>query len=298
MESLISIQNVRFAYSAVGSVDAPSSTESSSRAAASAEAEVLRGISLEIGKGELVAVLGHNGSGKSTLAKLLNAVLLPTQGRVLVEGIDTVDAERLFEIRQRVGMVFQNPDNQIVATIVEEDVAFALENMGVDPVEMRQRVDDALKAVRMYEYRTHAPHQLSGGQKQRVAIAGIIAMRPDCIVLDEPTAMLDPQGRREVMQTIRRLNRDYGITVILITHEMDEAAQCDRVVVIDHGRVHFDDVPQKVFARVAEMKQLGLDVPQATELIWRLRQAGVQGLSPEIITEAACIEAIAALFAR
>ena len=281
MESLISIQDVRFAYAA---------DEDGKEAA-----EVLKGISLEIGKGELVAVLGHNGSGKSTLAKLLNAILLPTSGKVLVDGMDTADEAHLLDVRQRVGMVFQNPDNQIVATIVEEDVAFALENMGVDPVEMRERVDEALKAVKMYDFREHAPHQLSGGQKQRVAIAGIIAMRPDCIVLDEPTAMLDPQGRKEVMKTIKRLNEKYGITVILITHEMDEAAQCQRIVVIDHGTVLMDDIPQKVFARVDEMKEIGLDVPQATELVHLLRQAGYD-LDPEIITEEACIDALAKLF--
>ncbi|MBR3679196.1 MAG: energy-coupling factor transporter ATPase [Oscillospiraceae bacterium] len=283
MESLISIRDVRFAYAAGDETEQPT--------------EVLKGISLEIQKGELVAVLGHNGSGKSTLAKLLNAILLPTSGSVQVDGMDTTDEARLFDIRQRVGMVFQNPDNQIVATIVEEDVAFALENMGVDPDEMRERVDEALKAVKMYDFREHAPHQLSGGQKQRVAIAGIIAMRPDCIVLDEPTAMLDPQGRREVMKTIKRLNRDYGITVILITHEMDEAAQCQRVVVIDHGMVRMDDVPEKVFSKVGEMKQIGLDVPQATELIHMLREAGYP-LDPEIITEEACVDALTELFSQ
>ncbi len=280
MEPLISIENVRFSYAAEDDASKP--------------AEVLKGVSLTFGKGELVAVLGHNGSGKSTLAKLLNAILIPTSGKVLVDGMDTADEEKLFDIRQRVGMVFQNPDNQIVATIVEEDVAFALENMGVDPAEMRERVDEALKAVKMYDFREHAPHQLSGGQKQRVAIAGIIAMRPDCIVLDEPTAMLDPQGRKEVMKTIRRLNRDYGITVILITHEMDEAAQCQRIVVIDHGTVLMDDVPKKVFARVDEMKEIGLDVPQATELVHILRQNGYD-LDPEIITEDACIDALSKL---
>ena len=234
MEPLIKIDNVRFSYQ---------NTEEPEK-----QTEVLKGISLEFEHGELVAVLGHNGSGKSTMAKLLNAILLPTEGTVTVAGIDTKDEEKLLEIRQHVGMVFQNPDNQIVATIVEEDVAFGLENLGVPTDEMRARVDQALHAVGMYEYREHAPHQLSGGQKQRVAIAGIIAMRPDCIVLDEPTAMLDPQGRKEVMRTIKLLNRDYGITVILITHEMDEAAQCDRVIVIDHGEVHMDAPPAKVFS--------------------------------------------------
>ena len=280
MESLIKIENVRFSYQ--NTVEPEKLTE------------VLKGISLEFEHGELVAVLGHNGSGKSTLAKLLNAVLLPTEGTVTVAGMDTKDEEKLLDIRQHVGMVFQKSDNQIVATIVEEDVAFGLENLGVPTDEMRARVDQALHAVGMYEFREHAPHQLSGGQKQRVAIAGIIAMRPDCIVLDEPTAMLDPQGRKEVMRTIRLLNRDYGITVILITHEMDEAAQCDRVIVIDHGTVHMDAPPEKVFSHVQEMRELGLDVPQPTELCDLLRQAGYD-LDPEIMTPEAAADAIAKL---
>ena len=283
MEPLIIIDNVRFSYQ--------NDEEPEQRT------EVLKGISLSFEHGELVAVLGHNGSGKSTLAKTLNAVLLPTSGTVTVAGMDTKDEEKLLDIRQHVGMVFQNPDNQIVATIVEEDVAFGLENLGVPTDEMRVRVDQALNAVGMYEYRTHAPHQLSGGQKQRVAIAGIIAMRPDCIVLDEPTAMLDPQGRKEVMRTIKLLNRDYGITVILITHEMDEAAQCDRVIVIDHGEVRMDDVPEKVFSRVQEMRELGLDVPQATELCDLLRQAGYD-LPDGILHADQCIDALTALFSQ
>ncbi len=280
MEKLITIENAHFSYPAAEENAKP--------------VEVLKGISLEFEHGELVAVLGHNGSGKSTLAKLLNAVLLPTEGKVTVVGMDTKDEEKLMEIRQHVGMVFQNPDNQIVATIVEEDVAFGLENLGVPSDEIRVRVDQALQAVGMYEYREHAPHQLSGGQKQRVAIAGIIAMRPDCIVLDEPTAMLDPQGRKEVMRTIKLLNRDYGITIILITHEMDEAAQCDRVIVVDHGEVRMDAPPEKVFSHVQEMRALGLDVPQPTELCDLLRQAGY-ALDPEIMTPEACADALAAL---
>ncbi len=283
MKPLIQIDNVRFSY--------PNEENPAENT------EVLKGISLEFEPGELVAVLGHNGSGKSTLAKLMNAVLLPTEGRVTVCGMDTADEEKLFEIRQHVGMVFQNPDNQIVATIVEEDVAFGLENLGVPSDEMRDRVDQALHAVGMYEYREHAPHQLSGGQKQRVAIAGIIAMRPDCIVLDEPTAMLDPQGRKEVMRTIKLLNRDYGITVILITHEMDEAAQCQRVVVIDHGEVRMDAAPEKVFSHVQLMRELGLDVPQPTELVDLLRQAGYD-LDPEIMTVEECVDAVAALMTK
>lgn len=251
--------------------------------------QILNGITLEIGEGEFMAVLGHNGSGKSTFAKHLNAILLPSGGTVYVDGINTTDEEKLFDIRRNVGMVFQNPDNQIVATIVEEDVAFALENMGVEPAEIRKRVDEALKSVGMYEYRNHAPHQLSGGQKQRVAIAGIIAMRPKCIVLDEPTAMLDPHGRREVMKTIRQLNSEYGITIVLITHYMDEAAGADRVVVIDHGSVIFDDVPSEVFSNVDRLKEVGLDVPQVTELIHELNGCGFE-LDEHIINEEDCVE--------
>lgn len=252
---------------------------------------VLKGIDLEIPQGQFVAVLGHNGSGKSTLAKHFNAILLPTSGRVLVAGIDTADESRLFDIRQNVGMVFQNPDNQIVATIVEEDVAFALENLGVEPAEIRRRVDEALKQVDMYEYREHAPHQLSGGQKQRVAIAGVLAMRPQCIVLDEPTAMLDPKGRREVMRTIRELNREHGTTVVLITHYMDEAAVSDRVVVVDNGVVLRDGTPKQVFSQVELLKSVGLDVPQVTELIYELRQEGID-LPQDILTEDECYEAL------
>ena len=236
---------------------------------------VLKGLSVEIARGEFTAVLGHNGSGKSTLAKHFNAILLPQGGTVYVDRMDTRDEENLLNIRQTVGMVFQNPDNQIVATIVEEDVAFALENMGIDPPEIRRRVDDALKDVGMYDYRMHAPHQLSGGQKQRVAIAGIIAMRPKCIVLDEPTAMLDPRGRREVLRTIRALNREHGITVVLITHYMDEAAKADRVIVMNDGQVLLDGTPRMVFSHVQLMRSVGLDVPQATELSFRLRQSGI-----------------------
>ncbi len=253
---------------------------------------VLDGISLTVRRGEFLAVLGHNGSGKSTLAKHFNAILLPQQGRVVVEGMDTAEEEKLYDIRQTVGMVFQNPDNQIVATIVEEDVAFALENMGVPPAEIRQRVDDALRSVGMYEYREHAPHQLSGGQKQRIAIAGVIAMRPRCIVLDEPTAMLDPRGRAEVMKTLRDLNREHGITIALITHYMDEAAQCDRVVVVDRGKLLMDGLPREVFSRVEELK--GLDVPQVTELMHSLRQAGLP-VREDIITEEECSEELCRL---
>lgn len=253
---------------------------------------VLDGIDFKVQKGEFVAVLGHNGSGKSTLAKHFNAILLPTDGKVTVDGIDTKDEERLFDIRQKVGMVFQNPDNQIVATIVEEDVAFAPENLGVEPEEIRRRVDDALREVDMYEYRLHAPHQLSGGQKQRVAIAGIIAMRPECIVLDEPTAMLDPRGRREVMRTIRRLNREHGTTVVLITHYMDEAVQADRVAVVDGGKILLEGSPKEVFSNVSILKDVGLDVPQVTELAFELRKSGVN-LPIDILTADECVAQLA-----
>jgi len=255
---------------------------------------VLDGVSMLINEGELTAILGHNGSGKSTLAKHFNSILVPTRGEVTVDGVPTTDEEHLYEIRQEVGMVFQNPDNQIVATVVEEDVAFALENLGVPPAEIRQRVDDALKKVGMYEYRERAPHQLSGGQKQRVAIAGIIAMRPKCVVLDEPTAMLDPRGRREVMDTIRQLRTEFGITVVLITHYMDEAAECGRIVVMDDGHIVLDGAPRDVFSHVELLKKLGLDVPQATELCWELSRAGYK--VPEgVLTEGECADAIEAL---
>ena len=252
---------------------------------------VLKDISLSVPEGQFLAILGHNGCGKSTLAKHFNAILTPTAGKVTVAGIDTSDEERLFDIRQTVGMVFQNPDNQLVATIVEEDVAFAPENMGVPQPEIRRRVDEALNQVDMYEYREHAPHQLSGGQKQRVAIAGVIAMQPKCIVMDEPTAMLDPKGRREVMNTIHALNKEKGITVVLITHYMDEAAQADRVVVMDGGKIIMDNVPKKIFSRVKELRAVGLDVPQVTELCDMLIEKGVD-ISPEIIHEQECAEAL------
>ena len=255
---------------------------------------VLEGIDLSIEKGSFVALLGHNGSGKSTLAKHFNAMLLPTGGRVLVEGIDTAEEEQKYEIRRMVGMVLQNPDNQLVSTIVEEDVAFGPENLGVPPEEIRRRVDDALRAVDMYDYREHAPDKLSGGQKQRVAIAGILAMQPDCIGLDEPTAMLDPKGRREVLDTIHRLNRERGMTVVLITHYMDEAAGADRVVVMDEGRILMDAAPRQVFARVEELRAVELDVPQPTELCHLLRKAGVP-LPEDVLTVEECVSALSLL---
>ncbi len=273
MEQIIKVQNLKFSYDE--------------------EAEnaklVLNNVNIEVQKGEFLAVLGHNGSGKSTMAKHFNSILLPTSGKVIVDGIDTVDDDQLINIRQRVGMVFQNPDNQIVATVVEEDVAFALENMGVAPDEIRQRVDQALRDVDMYDYREHAPHKLSGGQKQRIAIAGVIAMRPKVIVLDEPTAMLDPRGRKEVMATLKSLNRDHGVTVVIITHYMDEAAQSDRVIVMEQGEAVVEGKPHDVFANVALLKQIGLDVPQVTELLFALRQAGF-AVRHDIIHEQDCMD--------
>ena len=244
---------------------------------------VLNGIDMEIKKGEFVAILGHNGCGKSTLAKLFNGLFLPVGGNVYVSGKNTKSTEEYWNIRQMVGMVFQNPDNQIVATVVEEDVAFAPENLGVPAEEIRRRVDDALKAVDMYEYRHHAPHLLSGGQKQRIAIAGAIAMRPECIVFDEPTAMLDPKGRKEVMAAIEKL-REEGITIVLITHYMDEAVKADRVIVMDDGKIVMEDTPKNVFSQVKMLKGLGLDVPQVTKLSYELRKRGIdisEGIVPE-----------------
>ena len=278
MDNFIEAKNLCFSY--INNMEEPP-----------VKTEVLKDISLDIKKGEFVAVLGHNGSGKSTLAKCFNAINIPDSGCVTVNGMDTADADNLLPIRESAGMVFQNPDNQIVATIVEEDVAFALENLGVEPAEIRRRVDEALKTVGMYEYRMHAPHKLSGGQKQRVAIAGIIAMQPQCILLDEPTAMLGPRGRKEVMSTIKMLNREYGVTIVLITHYMEEAAQADRVVVIDGGELLLDGTPKQIFSQVDTMKNLGLDVPQVTELVWRLRKQGVD-LPQDIITEDECAEAL------
>ena len=247
--------------------------------------------SLEVPEGQFLAVLGHNGCGKSTVAKLINGILVPNKGKVTVEGMDTSDEEKTVDIRKTVGMVFQNPDNQIVATIVEDDVAFGPENLGVEPSERRKAVDSALKAVGMYEFRKREPHRLSGGQKQRVAIAGVIAMNTKCIVMDEPTAMLDPQGRKEVMDTVMKLNREFGITVILITHYMDEAVKADRVIVMDGGRTAMDGTPKEVFRNVERMKKLGLDVPQATELAYRLRKKGFK-LPEDILDENESAEAI------
>ena len=274
-EPIISAQDVRFSYVTAEGV-API---------------VLGGVSLDIEEGSFVAVLGHNGSGKSTLAKHMNAILLPTGGKVYVSGMDTSEDHLLLDIRRTVGMVFQNPDNQIVANVVEEDVAFAPENLGVPSDEIRRRVDDALKAVGMYEYREHAPHLLSGGQKQRIAIAGVIAMQPRCIVLDEPTAMLDPIGRADVLRTIKTLNRERGVTVVLITHHMDEAAQADRLVVMAKGKAIADGTPKEVFQDVEGLKAVGLTVPDTTELLWQLRQDGLD-LPLDALSDEECAQAL------
>ena len=274
MSSIISIKNLHYTY--------PGD-----------ETESLCGVSIEIEKGSFVAVLGHNGSGKSTLAKHLNAILTPTEGEVLVDGISTADEDRLLDIRRTVGMVFQNPDNQIVANVVEDDVAFAPENLGVEPKEIRRRVDNALKQVDMYEFRQHAPHLLSGGQKQRVAIAGVIAMEPEIIVLDEPTAMLDPQGRREVISTVTRLCREKGMTVVLITHHMDECVGADRLIIMSNGSIVSDGTPEKVFADAALMEREGLTVPETTRLLHDLRKAGFE-LDTEALGVDACAREIAA----
>ena len=277
-EPIISAQDVRFSYVTAEGV-API---------------VLNGVSLDIEEGSFVAVLGHNGSGKSTLAKHMNAILLPTGGKVYVSGMDTTQDQLLLDIRKAVGMVFQNPDNQIVANVVEEDVAFAPENLGVPSDEIRRRVDDALKAVGMYEYREHAPHLLSGGQKQRIAIAGVIAMQPRCIVLDEPTAMLDPIGRADVLRTIKTLNRERGVTVVLITHHMDEAAQADRLVVMAKGKVIADGAPKEVFQDVEGLKAVGLTVPDTTQLLWELRQEGLD-LPLDALSDEECAQALCQL---
>ena len=260
------------------------------------ETVALDGIDLNIEEGSFVAVLGHNGSGKSTLAKHLNGILQPTEGTVLVAGMDTRDEKLMTDIRRKVGMVFQNPDNQIVANVVEDDVAFGPENLGIESEEIRRRVDEALKAVDMWEFRSHAPHLLSGGQKQRVAIAGVIAMRPHCIVLDEPTAMLDPVGRAEVIETIMRLNKEQGITVVLITHHMSETIDADRLIVMADGRIIDDGTPQQVFANVQKLRDAGLSVPETTQLIFELRKEGVE-LPLSALSVDECAESIFKAFA-
>ena len=274
MEKYIEFEKVSFSYESEDS-----------------NTEVLENFSLKINKGEFLAVLGHNGCGKSTVAKLCNAIEVPQRGKVIVDGIDTSDEDRLYDIRQKVGMVFQNPDNQIVATIVEDDVAFGPENLGVEPEEIRRRVDEALKSVSMYEFRHFEPHKLSGGQKQRVAIAGIIAMEPECIVLDESTAMLDPRGRQEVMNTVLKLNREEGKTVVFITHYMDEAVKADRVVVMDKGRIILDGKPKEVFAHRDLLKNAGLDVPEAAEIANELISEGIS-LPSDILDIDELLEAV------
>ena len=274
MEDIITVDNLIFEYT-------DEDTGEKNR--------VLDNVSLNVKEGEFLAVLGHNGSGKSTLAKHFNAILLPTDGKVFVDGIDTSDESRLFDIRRRVGMVFQNPDNQMVATIVEEDVAFALENLGVSREEIRERVDNALETVGMTAFKRHAPHMLSGGQKQRVAIAGVLAMQPEILVMDEPTAMLDPNGRAEVIQTIKKLNREMGMTVILITHYMDEAVQADRVIVVDSGHISMEGAPRDIFPQVDRLVDLGLDTPQSTYLIYMLNKLGLD-FNPRVLNDKECAE--------
>ena len=274
MEDIITVDNLIFEYT-------DEDTGEKNR--------VLDNVSLNVKEGEFLAVLGHNGSGKSTLAKHFNAILLPTDGKVFVDGIDTSDESRLFDIRRRVGMVFQNPDNQMVATIVEEDVAFAPENLGVSREEIRERVDNALETVGMTAFKRHAPHMLSGGQKQRVAIAGVLAMQPEILVMDEPTAMLDPNGRAEVIQTIKKLNREMGMTVILITHYMDEAVQADRVIVVDSGHISMEGAPRDIFPQVERLVDLGLDTPQSTYLIYMLNKLGLD-FNPRVLNDKECAE--------
>ena len=275
METIIKTENLQYTYP---SPDAQNHI-------------ALDGVDVEIRRGEFLAILGHNGSGKSTLAKHFNAILLPSGGAVYVKGMRTSDESLLYQIRQTVGMVFQNPDNQLVATVVEEDVAFAPENLGVPPPEIRKRVDDALRAVGMSKYALHATHQLSGGQKQRVAIAGIIAMQPECVVMDEPTAMLDPVGRLEVMRSIRKMNDELGITVVLITHHMNEAAEAGRVLVMNEGRVVMDGTPHEIFARSEELYAIGLAVPQTVELCAALRAEGF-AMDDDVLTVDECAAAV------
>ena len=283
MEYIVKTENLVFEYKMQSGADDSGSFVAETKAA-------LNGVDISVTQGEFVAVLGHNGSGKSTLAKHINCLLSPTAGTMWVKGISVTDEQRLWDIRSSVGMVFQNPDNQIIATIVEEDVAFGPENLGVPPDEIRKRVDEALLSVGMAEFAENPPHFLSGGQKQRVAIAGILAMRPDIIVLDEPTAMLDPIGRREVMSVVKKLNGE-GITIVFITHYMDEAAQADRIIVMEEGKVAMTGTPAEVFAQIAPLKAIGLDVPQVAEIADGLRRAGID-LPQGILTVDALVEAI------
>lgn len=277
MENIIQIKNLSFDY--IRESDEGSET-----------VHAIRDVSLDIAEGSFTAIIGRNGSGKSTLAKNLNGLLLPTSGKILVNGWDTADEDHIWDIRQTAGMVFQNPDNQLVASIVEDDVAFGPENLGVDPKEIRRRVDEVLKSVDMYQFRKKAPHLLSGGQKQRVAIAGVLAMEPRCIIFDEPTAMLDPQGRAEVMDIIRRLHEE-GKTVILITHFMDEAAQADRIIIMDDGEILADDAPDEVFTDEKTLRRIRLDVPLAVDMAHRLRERGI-AVPPDVTTQEKLVEFI------
>ena len=278
MDSIISVRNVTYEYREEETVYA-----------------AVKDLSLEIERGSFTVILGHNGSGKSTLAKMLNGLNKPTSGDVLVDGINTKDEATEIEVKRKVGMVFQNPDNQIIASIVEEDVAFGPENLGLEPSEIRRRVDNALKAVDMYDFRESTPHRLSGGQKQRIAIAGIMAMEPECLVLDEPTAMLDPKGRAEIISTLHRLNSDKGITIVLITHYMEEAENADRVIVMNDGKIIADDVPKVIFSDVKTLKSVGLDVPQTAELLYSLKENGFSVDTHALSVKEAAAEIIKAL---
>ena len=281
MENIIEIKNLSFSYE----------QSDNQRGVA------LNNINLNIKKGEFLAIIGHNGSGKSTLAKHLNGILIPEQGDVLVMGMNTKDNDKIYNIREKVGMVFQNPDNQIVATIVEEDVAFGPENLGIPPVEIRKRVDEALEIVGLSAYKGHAPHKLSGGQKQRLAIAGIIAMRPDCIVLDEPTAMLDPVGRKEVLTTIKKLNKEEGITIVLITHYMNEAVDADRIIVMDNGNIKMQGTPKEIFFKVEELKSLGLESPQVTTFLYALQKEGLP-IETNVINVDDCVKILSKMLSQ
>ncbi len=276
VEEIIKIENATYEYKSFGSEEIFSA---------------VKDVNIVINKGEHLVILGHNGSGKSTLAKMMNGLLLPTRGDVYVNGMNTKDEEMTWNIRETAGMVFQNPDNQIVATIVEEDVAFGPENQGVPPLEIRRRVDEALKIVEMTEYKGHAPHLLSGGQKQRIAIAGILAMKPECIILDEPTAMLDPIGRREIIKTIKKLNKEENKTIVHITHYMDEAVEADRILVMEKGQIVMEGTPREIFSQVEKVKRLGLDVPQVTELAYELNKEGFN-ISTNILTVEELVDAL------
>lgn len=276
VQDMIKIENLRYEYTSIGE---------------DSQLTAIKDINISIKKGEHLVILGHNGSGKSTLAKLMNGLLLPTEGNVYVNGMNTKDEDNVWNIRETAGMVFQNPDNQIVATIVEEDVAFGPENQGIPPLEIRERVDEALRIVEMTEYKKHAPHLLSGGQKQRVAIAGILAMKPECIIMDEPTAMLDPTGRVEIMNTIKKLNKEEKKTIIHITHYMEEAVEADRILIMEQGQIVMEGTPKEIFSQVEKVKKLGLDVPQVTELAYELKKEGID-VPEDILTIEELVKAL------